>query len=109
MKNRNLLKAFSLAALLIGLTGCDKSPETTPAQRPASAPIQKDPQKRPAASPDAPTTKELLDYYSAHLEEAKTKWHECQAKGLQNVNDDEKPRCVAAGNAWHNQPYKPKR
>lgn len=107
MKTRNHLMLFSLAAILAGLAGCDQSPQ--PTAKPAPPPvISKDPQKQAKDNPDAPTTKELLAYYSANLKEAQAKWHECQAKGLQNVTEDEKPRCVAAGNAWHNQPYKPK-
>lgn len=108
MKSRNLLTLFSLAAIF-GLAGCGQSPE--PTQRPASATSapKQDKQAQPHPDPNAPTTKQLLTYYSAHLDEALAKWHECEAKGLQNVTADEKPTCVAAGNAWHNQPYRPKK
>lgn len=108
MKTRTLKTVFAVALIAAGLAGCDQAPqETKQAHTPAK--ITKEPQAQPASAPrgDAPTTKELLAYYSAHLKEAQTVWHECQAKGLQNVSEDDKPRCVAAGNAWHNQPYKP--
>lgn len=90
------------------LAGCDRSPQKgnqtiTPAE------ISEEPQAQPASAPrsDAPTTRELLNYYSGNLKEARAVWHECLAKGLKNISESEKPRCVAAQNAWQNQPYKP--
>lgn len=108
MKTRTLKTLIAVVCVAAGLAGCDQAPQQTK-QAPTPAKISKEPQVQPASAPraDAPTTKELLAYYSANLKEAQTVWHECLAKGLKNVSEDEKPRCVAAQNAWQNQPYKP--
>ena len=109
MKTCTLKTLIAVVCVAFGLAGCDQSQQQTKKQTPPPAKIIKERQAQPASGPkaDAPTTKELLAYYSANLKEARTVWHQCLAKGLENVTDEEKPRCVAAQNAWQNQPYKP--
>jgi hypothetical protein len=108
MNTKTLLIASVLATL--ALTGCNRAPDESKATEPSAGKIIRERQELPADTPrpDAPTTRELLKYYSANLEEARTEWRRCYDKGIKNLTDEERPRCVAAQNAWHNQPYKPK-
>ena len=108
MKTRTLKTVIALFVAVAALAGCGQAPDQTK-EAPRTAKITKDPQSQPVSAPraDAPTTKELLTYYNANLKDAQAEWHKCLAKGLQNVSDEDKPRCVAAQNAWQNQPYKP--
>lgn len=103
----SIIKVFLLAGIISFLSGCDKSPQPD-LKVPKPAVVYKDPQKMEGVNSEAPTTKELLKYYSEHLKEAKEHWDKCKIN-LDKVSESEKPRCVAAGNAWHNQPYKANR
>ncbi len=96
-------------ALVFGLAGCSKPSEDAGADRaPApAASIANVPQALAHPQGNPPTTRELLAYYSAHLVEAKQKWQQCQAVGVQNISAADRPTCVAAQAAWANQPYKP--
>lgn len=50
-----------------------------------------------------------LRYYQARLPEAKEMLQACVAKGFDKVKGEERVKCEAARDAWHFQPYKPKR
>lgn len=104
MKFNSVFKAIAFSFFVIGVAGCEKAPQSIN-KGPRPAVISNEKQEMGVDNKEAPTTKELLAYYSANLKEAKEKWDECK-KRLDKVSDKEKPHCVAAGNAWHNQPYK---
>lgn len=97
--------------LILGLAGCSKPNQgggshytIAPA---ATAPAENAPKAGAVQPDDAPTTKELLAYYDAHLSEAKQKWAQCQAAGMAKMTTADRQACVAAQNAWYTQPYKP--
>ena len=76
MKKNNILIFFGVAVMATFLVGCDKSQRSN--NKPVYPPvISKDLQKIGAENPDAPTTKELLKYYSDNLNEAKIMWDKC--------------------------------
>lgn len=108
MNHFNLKTLIVVVCVVFGLAACDQSPSQIK-QTPVPSKIIKERQAQltTGQKADAPTTKELLDYYSANLKEAKLMWQQCLTHGLENVTDEEKPLCVAAENAWQNQPYKP--
>lgn len=107
MNKVNFIKAFGVSLCLVYLSGCDRAPrEINNNVRPPV--ISNESQRMSVDNNESPTSKELLDYYRNNLKEAKEKWDACK-KDLKSVSEEEKPRCVAASNAWHNQPYKASR
>ncbi|MGX9221998.1 hypothetical protein ACWV27_26935 (plasmid) [Massilia varians] len=50
-----------------------------------------------------------LKYYQARLPEAQAMLQACVAKGFDKVRGEELIKCEAARDAWHWQPYKPKK
>lgn len=109
-----LIKSISFLSLIVfAVSGCDQSKQNQYNERPVvkekpKAESTKVVPDRVIAGSDSATTATLANYYAANLEEAKTEWHRCFEKGAANITEEERPRCVAAQNAWEMQPYKPK-
>ena len=106
MGKRKINSFLAVAFISSFLAGCDKSPEKVDALAPAI--IHKEAQRLGVDNPDAPTTKELMEYYNSNIKEAHKVWKECIEKGLDKIPAERKSVCVAAGNAWQSQPYKPR-
>lgn len=62
-----------------------------------------------ASKNDTTTPASWLKYYQANLPEAKAMLQACVAKGFDALRGEELIKCEAARDAWHFQPYKPKK
>lgn len=107
-KFKNFAPAFIFG--LSVLAGCtqktDPQPQAQPQVQPQPKTTQSAPENNGQERNRASMLKQQLDYYSQHLEEAKQVWHDCQAKGPDNLNEAQKETCMVAQSVWESQPYK---